>query len=228
MSVLTHLSISTGGRLYRFHAQPKRTRSGEGCQEEGGALRAACREGGVALSLHCDPWPWQGPYQHWCGRLDDANERLFFYTIVITFVIIPKEYVSPSTRDLFFMETLMGEKQQQTNSNRFCPNTVTAFVRSYTLYFIYAILTPVFLGAVWVMDTHGGGWWWETRISERLNYRTLQRGLNPGSPFSVSRREKCWISIHTVCSNIFVQHHVVWSPEPSRILLLHPHRSGGS
>lgn len=38
--------LSTGGGLHWLHAQPERTWSGKGRQEEGGALRAACREGG--------------------------------------------------------------------------------------------------------------------------------------------------------------------------------------
>ena len=58
----------------------------------GGALHS--------LSLHCDPWPWQGPFQHWGGRLDDLSERLFFYTMVITFVIMPTENLHSLTDHL--------------------------------------------------------------------------------------------------------------------------------
>lgn len=69
-------------------------------------------KGNVALhtlSLHCDPWPppplhphpQQGPYEHWRGRLDDLNERLFFYSRVITFVKTPTEYLQ-SDRPLDF------------------------------------------------------------------------------------------------------------------------------
>lgn len=66
--------------------------------------------------------------------------------MVITFVIIPTEYLQ-SDRPLetsFFMDILMGRKytNKKTSSFFFCPNTVTAYVKSYTLYCIYAILTP--------------------------------------------------------------------------------------
>lgn len=144
--------LSTGGGLHRFHAQPKRTWSGKGCQEKGGTLRVACRcrEGGVALhslSLHCDPWSWQGPNQHWRGRLDDLSERLFFYTVVITFVIIPTEYLQwdRPLQTSFFHGYSDGQKNTLTKKwfiFFFCPNTVTTYVKSYTLYVIYAMLTP--------------------------------------------------------------------------------------
>lgn len=140
--------FSTGGGVHRFHAQSKRTWPGKSCEEERRALRAACREGAFALhslSLHCDPWPWQGPYQHWHGRLDDLSKRLFFYTAVIIFVIIPTEYLQ-SDRPLetsFFTDILVGRKYKDKKVIPFfCPNTVTAYVKSYTLYCIYAILNP--------------------------------------------------------------------------------------
>lgn len=41
--------LSTGGGFHRVHAEPSRTWPGKGCEEEGGALRVACREG----TLHC-------------------------------------------------------------------------------------------------------------------------------------------------------------------------------
>lgn len=47
------------------------------------------------------PHPQQGPYEHWRGRLDDLNERLFFYSRVITFVKTPTEYLQ-SDRPLDF------------------------------------------------------------------------------------------------------------------------------
>lgn len=89
------LTPPAGGGLHRLHAHSEGTWPGEGDQEEGGALSP----GNVALhtlSLHCDPWPpppQQGPYEHWRGRLDDLNERLFFYSRVITFVKTPTEYL---------------------------------------------------------------------------------------------------------------------------------------
>lgn len=59
-----------------------------------------CREGErgtahfvIALWPLTSPVLQQGPYEHWRGRLDDLNERLFFYSRVITFVKTSTEYL---------------------------------------------------------------------------------------------------------------------------------------
>lgn len=109
-----------------------------------------CREGErgtahfvIALwPLTPPPSPQQGPYEHWRGRLDDLNERLFFYSRVITFVKTPTEYLE-SDRPLnplvffggfvfnsfvFFMDFLTGRTDTDKYGDFlfFCPGTVTA------------------------------------------------------------------------------------------------------
>lgn len=65
--------------------------------------------------------PQQGPYQHWRGRLVDLSERLFFYSRVITFVIMPTEYLQSGRPldTLFFMDLLMG--RNDTDKTRWFP-----------------------------------------------------------------------------------------------------------
>lgn len=68
--------------------------------------------------------------------------------MVITFVIIPTEYLQLDRplETSFFMDILMGRKYTDKKCCFFCfvffPDTVTAYMKSYTLYCIYAILTP--------------------------------------------------------------------------------------
>ena len=184
--------LSTGGGLHWLHAQPERTWSGKGRQEEGGALRAACREGGGgdalhSLSLHCDPWPWQGPYQHWCGRLDDLSERLFFYTMVITFVIMPTENLHSLTDHL--RRLFHGCSDGQKNKKVFfvCCFFLLLLFSFFMNYFFLSFTLPkhcdciceklhpiLYLcntdpclslgGSVWLIDTRGGGWWWASLV----------------------------------------------------------------
>lgn len=161
-------SLSTGGGLHGLHAQPKRTWSGKGCQEEGGTLRTACREG----ALHCTAqfvialWPltlaralsaltWETWWPQW--------KAIFLYHgnhVCNNTNRVPT--VRPTTWDFFFHGYTDGQKIHRQNtviSFFFCPNTVTAYVKSYTLYCIYAILTPAELyGGVCV--THWHPWWW--------------------------------------------------------------------
>lgn len=65
--------------------------------------------------------------------------------------------VRPTTLDFFFHGYTDG--QNTVTPLFFGPNTVTAYDKSYTLYRIYAILTPAepCEGSVWLVDTHGGG-----------------------------------------------------------------------
>lgn len=95
------LTPPAGGGLHRLHAHSEGTWPGEGDQEEGGALSPAVPGRGTwhctlchcTVTLEPPPTPQQGPYEHWRGRLDDLNERLFFYSRVITFVKTPTEYL---------------------------------------------------------------------------------------------------------------------------------------
>lgn len=114
--------LSTGGRLHWLHAQPARTGPGEGGEEEGGALRT---RGGVGGELHCHCTvtldPNKGPISTDTGD-KMTSEKGYFYTVMITFVIIPTEYLQSTYRvlqstavqydesdlRLFFMDFLTG------------------------------------------------------------------------------------------------------------------------
>lgn len=180
--------LSTGGRLHGIHAQPKRTWPGKGCQEEGGALRPVCGEGGGGLGggggggcctaqFVIALWPltlaralsaltWE---TWWPQR------KAIFYTVVITFVIIPTEYLQsdrPLETSVFFMDILTGRKDTDTKKSDFiifsflfvfffCPNTVTAYVKKLHPIQYLCNTDPCLAlwGYLWLTDTQSGGWW---------------------------------------------------------------------
>lgn len=129
-------AASAGGRLHRLHAQPQRTGSGEGRQEEGRALRTATYRFGCHCTVTLDPW--RGPYEHWRGRLDDLSARLIFFYM--------SDFVcNNSTEDLQWSTTRdLRAGNAVIFLFFFCspPNTVTAYMKGYTLYCIYAMWSP--------------------------------------------------------------------------------------
>lgn len=142
-------AVPTGGGLHRLHAQPKGTWSGKGCQEEGGTLRRVHREGALHCTVcHCTVTldPTKGPISTDVGDLVTSMKGYFLYHgnhVCNNANRVPT--VRPTTWDFFHGYT-DGQKIHRQNTVIplfFCPNTVTAYDKSYTLYCIYAILTPL-------------------------------------------------------------------------------------
>lgn len=166
--VIVTFLVFTGGRLHGFHAQLKRTRPGEGCQAEGGALREACGEWGgrrgVGGQCTVTLEPGKGPFQHWRGRLDNLSERLFFYTVVTPFVIIPEYLLSDQPLETrVFHGCSDGKKIHRRGKKEkvflFLPNHCDWICEKLhpILYLCNTAPCLALQGFVWLSDHHGGG-----------------------------------------------------------------------
>lgn len=205
--------VSTGGRLHGFHAQPKRTWPGKGCQAEGGALREARQGGGGwwgRRAMHCDPWAWQGPYQHWRGRLGDLSERLFFYTVVIPFVMIPEFWLSEQPLETrIFSWTFWWAENTQMKKNKwflvcFFAQPLWLCEKKTTPYTVSMQYCPMLSSAGGSCDltAHrggggGGGSWWWASIAKGGGCTLTMVLIQPHGPCSVSWRDTCWLLTHT-------------------------------
>lgn len=141
--IASSCDMSSDGCLHRRKASGASCAASEGETRRRSAGRRKSSEDGVAvrgLSLHCDPWPpGEGPVSADVG--DSIAWVKGFYTWVIMFVMTQQR--TDSDRPLktcFFTD---GQKIQWFLFFffflLFCPNTVTAYVKGYTLYCIYAM-----------------------------------------------------------------------------------------
>lgn len=118
-------SCATSEDVTRKRLSRGRRNSEDGVQGGGVALHS--------LSLHCDPWPWQGPYRHWCGRLVDLNwKAIFLYHgdhVCNNTNRVPTARLT--TRDFFLHGYTDGQKRHRQNTVNsffsFCPHTVTEY-----------------------------------------------------------------------------------------------------
>lgn len=167
--------------------------------------RRSYKAGGIGAELVVALWPLTlagarlaPTWETWWPQQKAFPPPFLFY-IVIMFVIIPTEYLQ-SDRPLetsFFMDILMEQNTNKTDY--FCLYTVTAYMKSYTLYCIYAILAPAQPWRDCVAD--GGPWWWERVVGgggrghlQLATAPSILQGvlLQSYQPRSVSRRGIWW------------------------------------
>lgn len=165
--VIVTFLVFTGGRLHGFHAQLKRTRPGEGCQAEGGALREACGEwgGGVGWgAMHCDPWDWQRALSALTGETRQPQRKAIFYTVVTPFVIIPEYLLSDQPLETCVFHGCSDGKKIHRRGKKekvflFLPNHCDWICEKLhpILYLCNTAPCLALQGFVWLSDHHGGG-----------------------------------------------------------------------
>lgn len=166
--VIVTFLVFTGGRLHGFHAQLKRTRPGEGCQAEGGALREACGEWGGGVGWGGNAlWPLslaKGPFSTDSGDSTTSAKGYFFYTVVTPFVIIPEYLLSDQPLETrVFHGCSDGKKIHRRGKKEkvflFLPNHCDWICEKLhpILYLCNTAPCLALQGFVWLSDHHGGG-----------------------------------------------------------------------
>lgn len=166
--VIVTFLVFTGGRLHGFHAQLKRTRPGEGCQAEGGALREACGEWGGGVGWGGNAlWPLslaKGPFSTDGGDSTTSAKGYFFLyrgdSVCNNTRVLA---VRPTTWDSCFSRMFWWEENTQTRKKEkvflFLPNHCDWICEKLhpILYLCNTAPCLALQGFVWLSDHHGGG-----------------------------------------------------------------------